>query len=90
MFSLRAAALAQLFSERRERRIVLLMSQEAISVALQSQARGDGNGPSDEDFNRLATAMAASDHADAAYLRLLAQVADEIIASAKASARSRD
>jgi predicted membrane chloride channel (bestrophin family) len=89
MFTFRSAALAQRLAERRERRAQLLLSQEAISRALQSQARGDGDGPSDADFSRLAVAMAISERADAAYLQLLSQVADEIIACAQASARSR-
>lgn len=88
MFSFRSAALAQRLAERRERRADLLLSQEAVSRALQSQAQGDGDGPSDADFSRLAASMAFSERADAAYLGLLSQVADEIIASAKASARS--
>ena len=88
MFTFRSAALAQRNAERRERRAALLLSQEAISRALQSQAQGDGNGPTDADFSRLAVAMAVSERADAAYLRLLSQVADELIACAQASARS--
>ena len=87
MFTFRSDALAQRFAERRARRAALLLSQEAVSRALQSQAQGEGNGPTDADFSRLAVAMAVSERADAAYLRLLSQVADEIIACAKASAR---
>ena len=89
MFSFRSAALVQLFAERCERHAAVLSTQEKISLALQSQARGDGAGPPNSLFDRLAAVIAASEHADSCYLRLLAQVADEIIASAQASARSR-
>jgi hypothetical protein len=66
-----------------------MFSQETIDRALELQARGCGPGPSDLQLDRLAVLTAASDHADDAYRRLLAQVADEIIAKAKAGARSR-
>jgi hypothetical protein len=61
---------------------------------MQAQTRGEGQGPSDALFDRLVVVMAASKHADAcyllpAYLRMLAQVADEIIANAKTSACAR-
>ena len=89
MFGFRTAALVRLFAERCERHATVLATQEQISLALQAQTRGEGRGPSDALFDRLAVAMAASEHADTCYLRMLAQVADEIIASAKASARTR-
>lgn len=90
MFTHRGDTLAQLFTDRRERRAAVHRLHEAIALALQSQARGDGPGPSDADVDRLGLATEAADRADAAYLRMLSRVADEVIASAKASAQPRD
>ncbi|MEJ7685831.1 MAG: hypothetical protein WKG52_01865 [Variovorax sp.] len=67
-------------------RAMFMRSQDGLSEALEAQLQGFGDGPSDDDFDNFATAMAASECADIRYLKVLARMAGEIIDQAKASA----
>ncbi len=67
-------------------RAMFMKSQDGIAEALEAQLQGFGEGPSDDDFDNFATALAASECADIRYLKVLARMAGQIIDQAKASA----
>ncbi len=67
-------------------RATFMKSQDGIAEAIEAQLQGLGEGPSDDDFDNFATALAASECADIRYLKMLARMAREIIGQAKASA----
>jgi hypothetical protein len=77
------------FAERAARYVTYAYAQERLARAFAAELSGHGDGPSEREFEQLATALTYSHNADVAYLALLAQATRELIAHVKATPAER-
>ncbi|MEJ8823181.1 hypothetical protein WKW80_14230 [Variovorax humicola] len=71
------------FAERAARYVTYAYAQERLARSFAAELGGNGDGPSEKDFEQLATALTLSRNADIAYLALLNQAVRELIADVK-------
>ncbi|MEJ8847971.1 hypothetical protein [Variovorax rhizosphaerae] len=67
------------FAERAARYVTYAYAQERLARAFAAELSGQGDGPSEREFEQLATALTYSHNADVAYLALLRQAARAVI-----------
>jgi hypothetical protein len=74
------------FAERSARYVTYAYAQGCLARAFAAELNGAGDGPSDAEFEQMATALTLSHQADAAYLEVLKQAVRELLEEIKCKA----